>query len=209
MTNVGLILKVTKQLFFLADENCQNMDSRLASIHSDFENDFLVHKMGNAYKWIGYYRENSSSKFEWVDGSNDEFQKWYHTPADDDLFTLIQTSEDGFWHGIEDQTNYGKGASFICNKEAHNFKSCPPGWDHNGHYCYLQQHKPMTMADARASCVDKRSELVSIADFSENSYLKSTFETRSNEANCPEGWDYFEGSNECFLWVTEEIMSMG
>ena len=59
----------------LADQHCSDLGGRLASIHSDVENDFVMNLAQNFYNvWVGLARVEDG--YAWSDGSPYEFVKW-------------------------------------------------------------------------------------------------------------------------------------
>ena len=60
-----------------ANDDCIKKGGRLASIHSQEENTFLMHSfVSNGVGWIGFIKNSLLGQFEWTDGSSAEYLAW-------------------------------------------------------------------------------------------------------------------------------------
>ncbi|CAJ0923487.1 unnamed protein product, partial [Mesorhabditis belari] len=101
-----------------AEAYCASRRSRLVSIHSQEENDFvwkLVKTVPSNWAfWIGLKRNpNKGNAFEWMDGSSVNFTNWYLGEPDSRAHALFN-SHTGKWAQLPPTYH----AAFICKRSS-------------------------------------------------------------------------------------------
>ena len=103
----------TELSFDAADDYCETIDARLASIHSDPENTFVYDNTGNTRYWIGYTDEASEGTWQWVDGTQTDHQAWNpgqpnNAGGNENCAVMLESV--AAWHDTECFNNY----RFVC-----------------------------------------------------------------------------------------------
>ncbi|PIC38780.1 hypothetical protein B9Z55_010676 [Caenorhabditis nigoni] len=132
-TNYCYKTVIEQAYFYGADDACKRDGARLASVHSAFENDFLVSISNTGFKldfnkntnvWIGLYL--SDGYWKWVDGTPADYANWAAgelNNLDSELYTELMSDPNtqgnynpngGQWNNIANIPQRG----YICKIKA-------------------------------------------------------------------------------------------
>ncbi|XP_065683392.1 uncharacterized protein LOC100215503 isoform X1 [Hydra vulgaris] len=173
-----------------AENFCKSVNATLTSIHSEFENSFLLSKLYDAHEplYIGMSDRQYERTFIWNDQTSVDYTNWYIAQpswyGDEDCVEIMPYFvQQGRWNDI----NCKKENGFICSKNSLTSlpattltptptAKCPEGFQLYQMSCYKFVALPLTWVDAWDECkkVDN-SDLVSVHSPFEQGYLTSIF----------------------------------
>ncbi|XP_066921242.1 lymphocyte antigen 75-like isoform X2 [Clytia hemisphaerica] len=168
---------------------CKSLKGDLASVHSSYENAWILsHAHAHTVNlYIGFTDLNSEKKFIWSDQSSVEYTHWDRNEpsshGDEDcveMRTYVQSK--GKWNDIGCDKKNG----FVCKKESLSVRptgnlvptadpsaDCPKGFISYRKACYYMAKDKKTWQDAQDSCqrMNKDANLLSVSNIYEQAYL--------------------------------------
>ncbi|XP_040911919.1 macrophage mannose receptor 1-like [Toxotes jaculatrix] len=174
--------RANEKTWFEARDYCRAIGGDLLSIHSS--NDLRVARHGKA--WIGLHIPESSTGYEWSDGSPLNFQHWqegepnnFNDAESCAEFIIYNWDDAGSWN----DANCESYNDWLCqiragvtpkpppNATVAEFNTTSDGWLMWRGSQYLINTRSKTMEDARHFCQQRNGDLVSINSKDENSFL--------------------------------------
>ncbi|CAH1779946.1 unnamed protein product [Owenia fusiformis] len=214
-----------------ARAGCQQEQADLTSVSGWDEQSFLSNNMLPDQAWIGLHDLSTEGKFAWTDGTPYNFSNWHKGEPNDwrnneDCVVMKKTaSEMGAWNDGRCHLKI----RYICKKPAYHILNpptstpipttkpfspmCGPGWvwDAVGGFCYqLNPDAKLDWPAARADCISKGSDLMSIVSLHEQSFVSAlilsdaghgtaSYWIGANDRDDTSGWRWSDGSP--FRWV--------
>ncbi|PFX30431.1 Macrophage mannose receptor 1 [Stylophora pistillata] len=204
---------------------CRRNDSDLMSVHSSFEQAFVVMNLKN-YRggfWLGLSREANSQDFEWSEHSLKSYTNWAAKQPDapyDQKTCVVAKNSDANAGGWSD-VNCSDTNGFICRirrGEPHVspplLGSCPAGWEKFDKHCYLFRDSDLQpWTAARLKCLNQGGNLVSITSRQEQDFITYHYRRNSagkiwiglNDRSLERGFEWSDGSPVAYLnWLPGE-----
>ena len=184
-----------KVTYDVARSVCQenNVNAELASIHTEVENRVLAHQQTREKAYIGL-RNFGSGDWQWVDGTLTNLTEWGEGQPGEEECAVIH--QEGDWSSAACDVKAG----FHCKLTASAYLSCPLGWEIFNGACYLAQDELLSWEDARAGCVNKGGDLVSVADEGEQGEVLALIHSGPE---CPHDFQLVGGL--CYLYVEQSL----
>jgi hypothetical protein len=165
--------------YYTASDACTSAGGQLTSIHSSFENQFILGMSsgsGADSVWLGGANANVNATYMWDDNSPFDYVDWApgQPPATPGNCITLHLQEGGYWYA--EKCNIQK--PFICkvSPSKPGSVSCPNGWSYsaNTKNCYFmfKGYANMTCDYAHQLCSNKNSTLASIHSFRENAFIQ-------------------------------------
>ncbi|XP_065667329.1 uncharacterized protein LOC136087780 [Hydra vulgaris] len=164
--------------------SCRNIGANLLSIANEVENSFVINNINNRFVntsfWIGLndIKHNTQRIFIWSDGTPTTFFSWKN--LDTNNFTDMEICVEIQFNGWVDLP-CSFTSSYICKKKGNGLKpitvisaynKCPDDWLQFQNYCYFfQTFQEENWQNSLSSCMRNGSNLLSIADELENSFI--------------------------------------
>ncbi|KAK3106670.1 hypothetical protein FSP39_024902 [Pinctada imbricata] len=200
---------------------CRALGGDLISIHSQAEQDFVIHTLLNnsarySGYWIGLNDRARESGHVWSDGTPTDFTTWSpHEPNDynhnEDCVQVDMSTRKWNDNNCFFSMNYickiARGVQIptsVAPPTAATSAACGPGWVAYSSFCYMfATNMTKSWYDARTYCNSMGSELISIHSLDENNLIvgQATKQGRSN---------YWIGLNELqqhgtYLWSDNTV----
>ncbi|XP_071949314.1 uncharacterized protein [Antedon mediterranea] len=168
-----------------ASTECKKMNSTLASILNESENNFVKNlcSQNSTHCYIGLYnietvKENVTlpdAEFVWADGTNLTFTKPLTETSFDSYkeYGVSIESESGNWHMSRKYNNPKRHDGFaVCKKRSRFAAECEPNWKYHNKHCYYL-FNDSSWKNASNECEKMNSNLTSILNEIENNFVKN------------------------------------
>ncbi|XP_077389636.1 macrophage mannose receptor 1-like isoform X2 [Festucalex cinctus] len=161
-----------EKTFTEAEDDCRARGGHLTSLQDAQERYWLKSYIGQERFWIGLRDELKNGQFWWTDRSpvTQVSVEWSHAEPNN-LGGKEYCVEMGLYSRARlNDLPCNSLRKYIC-KRASVLCDCPTGWRSNGDECYFFSGDKKTWNQAQIDCWNKKSELTSIQDAKEKSWL--------------------------------------
>ncbi|CAN9505425.1 unnamed protein product [Ophioblennius macclurei] len=173
-----------------AQKTCQKKEANLVSIHTLPELEFILRNLKKDVDqlWIGLHDTNMQMDFQWTDHTPVIFTYWH--PFEPNNFRNTQEDCVSIWgaEGRWDDSPCNLTLPSICKKPGTKtdgkpqHQDCKQGWKWHSPACYWVGENLLTFEEAKKTCEEQGSALVTITNRFEQAFANSLLFGRSGDS---------------------------